>query len=211
MSSVPGLDAAGTIEGPVAHETHWAAYDAAGIQRLLAVEDRHFWFRARNLIIAALVGDPIHRLPDGFRILEVGCGSGNVLRVLKRAAAGRGGVEGLEVSGPASEVARERTRLSVTNGHLADLRTPEPYDIIAAFDVLEHISDEAGALSQMRRGSGLVGVSFSPSRASEAVAPCSMPSSRSSPWSTRWHTRDCDASPSSFDAGGNCPSARPLP
>jgi SAM-dependent methyltransferase len=150
MSSIPDLDAPGTTEGPAAHETHWAAYDAAGIQRLLAVEDRHFWFRARNRIIAALVSDPIKSLPDGFRVLEVGCGSGNVLRVLKRAAAGRGSVEGLEVSGPASDAARKRTGLTVTNGHLADLRSPEPFDVIAAFDVLEHISDEAGVLSQMR-------------------------------------------------------------
>lgn len=150
MGSMPGLDAPETIDSPVASETHWAAYDAAGIQRLLAVEDRHFWFRARNLIIAALVGDPIESLPNGFRILEVGCGSGNVLRVLKRAAAGRGSVEGLEVSGPASEAARKRTGLTVTNGHLADLPTTESYDIIAAFDVLEHISDEAGVLQQMR-------------------------------------------------------------
>ena len=35
-------------------ESHWSAFDADGIQRLLAAEDRHFWFRARNEIIAAL-------------------------------------------------------------------------------------------------------------------------------------------------------------
>jgi 2-polyprenyl-3-methyl-5-hydroxy-6-metoxy-1,4-benzoquinol methylase len=150
MTSAPEPRVAEATGVHEAHETHWAAYDAAGIQRLLAVEDRHFWFRARNHIIAALVDDPINSLPDGFRVLEVGCGSGNVLRVLKRAAGGRGRVEGLEVSGPASEVARQRTGLTVTNGKVADLRSPDPYDIIAAFDVLEHISDEAAVLSQMR-------------------------------------------------------------
>jgi 2-polyprenyl-3-methyl-5-hydroxy-6-metoxy-1,4-benzoquinol methylase len=131
-------------------ESHWAAYDAAGIQTLLAVEDRHFWFRARNQIIRALVTPPIQRLADGFRILEVGCGSGNVLRVLKTSAAGRGWVEGLEVSVPAASVARERTGLTITNGHLADLARSEPYDIIAAFDVLEHIWDDIGVVREMR-------------------------------------------------------------
>ena len=131
-------------------ESHWAAYDAAGIQTLLAVEDRHFWFRARNQIIRSLVSPPIQELAPGFRILEVGCGSGNVLRVLKSSAAGRGWVEGLEVSAAAAEVAHQRTGLTITNGHLADLAAPEPYDIIAAFDVLEHIRDDAGVLSQMR-------------------------------------------------------------
>ena len=147
MRSGPELALPEQVE---ANEGHWAAYDAAGIDRLLAVEDRHFWFRARNQIIAALIQTPIHALPDGFRILEVGCGSGNVLRVLKAVAAGRGSVEGLEVSEPAAAAARARTGLPITNGHLADLHAPESYDIIAAFDVLEHIRDEHAALSEMR-------------------------------------------------------------
>jgi SAM-dependent methyltransferase len=143
MSSQPELHEAHA-------ESHWAAYDAAGIQRLLEVEDRHFWFRARNQIIRALVDPPIQSLPDGLRILEVGCGSGNVLRVLKRSAAGRGRLEGLELSGPAAEAARARTGLHVTEGYLADLAPSEPFDVVAAFDVLEHISDEAGVLREMR-------------------------------------------------------------
>lgn len=147
MSSAPELRSADRIDG---NESHWAAYDAAGIQLLLEVEDRHFWFRARNEIIAGLVVDPIRHLPSGFRILEVGCGSGNVLRTLHRLGAGRGHVEGVEVSAAACEVARDRTGLVVTNGHLADMPTLEPYDIIAAFDVLEHIADEAAVLGQMR-------------------------------------------------------------
>jgi 2-polyprenyl-3-methyl-5-hydroxy-6-metoxy-1,4-benzoquinol methylase len=147
MSSAPALRSADEISG---HESHWAAYDAAGIQLLLDVEDRHFWFRARNEIIAGLVDPPIRSLPNGFRVLEVGCGSGNVLRVLKRSVAGRGSVEGLEISGPAAEAARARTGLLVTEGYLADLAPSAPYDVVAAFDVLEHIRDEAAVLTEMR-------------------------------------------------------------
>jgi 2-polyprenyl-3-methyl-5-hydroxy-6-metoxy-1,4-benzoquinol methylase len=147
MHSGPELALPDQVE---TNEGHWAAYDAAGIDRLLAVEDRHFWFRARNQIIAALVRAPIRSLPEGFRILEVGCGSGNVLRVLKVVAADRGSVEGLEVSAPAAAAARTRTGLSVTNGYLADLDAPAPYDVIAAFDVLEHIKDEHAVLAEMR-------------------------------------------------------------
>lgn len=131
-------------------EGHWSAFDSAGIQRLLAAEDRHFWFRARNEIIAALAGALISNLPDGFRILEVGCGSGNVLRVLQRLTAGRGHVEGLELSEEAAATARVRTGLTVTNGYLSDLTTAAPFDLIAAFDVLEHIADELAVLREMR-------------------------------------------------------------
>jgi SAM-dependent methyltransferase len=131
-------------------ESHWSAFDAAGIVRLVAAEDRHFWFRARNQIIAALIGPSIEALPDGFRILEVGCGSGNVLRVLQRLGRNRGVVEALELSPEAAEVARARTGLTVTNGYLSDLDASASFDIIAAFDVLEHIADEEGVLQQVR-------------------------------------------------------------
>jgi SAM-dependent methyltransferase len=135
-------------------ESHWSAFDAAGIQRLIAAEDRHFWFRARNEIIAALAEAPIRSLPNNFSILEVGCGSGNVLRVLQRLASGRGDVEGLELSSQAADAARARTGLRVTNGYLADLDAAASFDIIAAFDVLEHITDEATVLAQMRERLG---------------------------------------------------------
>jgi 2-polyprenyl-3-methyl-5-hydroxy-6-metoxy-1,4-benzoquinol methylase len=144
MNSVPRGPERGGAEG------HWSAFDAAGIQRLLAAEDRHFWFRARNETIAALVRGPIRGLPDGFRILEVGCGSGNVLRILHRLAADRGQVEGLELSPEAAGVARARTGLTVTNGYLSDLDPHAKYALITAFDVLEHIADEAQMLAQMQ-------------------------------------------------------------
>jgi 2-polyprenyl-3-methyl-5-hydroxy-6-metoxy-1,4-benzoquinol methylase len=131
-------------------ESHWSAFDADGIRRLVAAEDQHFWFRARNEIIAALARRPIENLNDGFRILEVGCGSGNVLRVLQRLAAGRGSVAGLELSSEAAAVARARTGLLVTDGYLSDLDSTWAFDVIAAFDVLEHIADESGVLREMR-------------------------------------------------------------
>jgi len=49
---------------------------------LFASEDKHFWFRARNRIIAAIVNQIVRFFPMDCRVLEVGCGTGNVLRVL---------------------------------------------------------------------------------------------------------------------------------
>jgi 2-polyprenyl-3-methyl-5-hydroxy-6-metoxy-1,4-benzoquinol methylase len=144
------MNAASVSEEARHAESHWSAFDADGIQRLLAAEDRHFWFRARNKTIAALASQPIGDLRDGFRILEVGCGSGNVLRVLHDLAGSRGHVEGLELSAQAADVARARTGLLVTNGYVSDLDPDAKYDLIAAFDVLEHIADETGVLAQMR-------------------------------------------------------------
>ena len=63
-----------------------ATYDPVHFERLAAVEDRHFWFRARNRVIEALAAQIAATLPAGQRVLEVGpAGTGNVLRVLERA------------------------------------------------------------------------------------------------------------------------------
>jgi SAM-dependent methyltransferase len=147
---VNGLIPSRLMAGGRGVESHWSAFDADGIQRLVTAEDRHFWFRARNEIIAALARRPVQDLQDGFRILEVGCGSGNVLRVLQRLSDGRGVVEGLELSAEAAAVARARTGLAVTDGYLSDLDPSAAFDIVAAFDVLEHIADEAGVLGEIR-------------------------------------------------------------
>ena len=62
-----------------------AAFDPAFFSELARVEDRHFWFRARNRLIAGLVGRVVPELPAQYRVLEVGCGNGNVLRHVSQA------------------------------------------------------------------------------------------------------------------------------
>jgi hypothetical protein len=44
------------------------------VAELYAAEDRHFWFRARNLLIEAIVRQIVPNLTNGYRLLEVGCG-----------------------------------------------------------------------------------------------------------------------------------------
>ena len=63
---------------------------------LFAIEDRHFWFRARNRIISTLVKQITAALSPGYRVLEVGCGTGNVLCVLQQVCTG-GAVVGLDL------------------------------------------------------------------------------------------------------------------
>ena len=103
--SAPALRRARKVTGPRS--------TPAGIRRLLAAEDRHFWFRARNEIIAALAGHPIRTPRRRFSH------SRGRLRERQRAAgpsaiwprdAGR--VEGLELSARGRRGrARQRTGL----------------------------------------------------------------------------------------------------
>lgn len=68
----------------VRREAARSPYDAACFSRLAAVEDRHFWFRARSKAIAALVGALATDMPARCRVLEIGCGTGGVVRVLNQ-------------------------------------------------------------------------------------------------------------------------------
>jgi SAM-dependent methyltransferase len=87
-------------------------------------------------------------LPAGYRVLEVGCGTGNVLRVLERKCAG-GSVFGVELFGEGVEYARRRVNCPVTTGDIRDGHPGAPFDIIGMFDVLEHIEDDLTTLRQI--------------------------------------------------------------
>jgi ubiquinone/menaquinone biosynthesis C-methylase UbiE len=64
------------------------SYDPSYFSHLFEVEDHHFWFRARNRVITAAVARVKAHLAPGYRFLEVGCGTGNVLRALEQTCKG---------------------------------------------------------------------------------------------------------------------------
>ena len=82
-------------------------FDVASFRILEAIEDSHYWFRARNDVIAAAVRGVVAPLASGYHVLEVGCGTGNVLRVLEQTC-GRGHVFGLELFEEGAAIARQR-------------------------------------------------------------------------------------------------------
>src|SRR5262245_14287392 len=55
---------------------------------LAAVEENHFWFRARNRVISVLASAADSGLRPGYLALEIGCGNGNVLRHLESTCRG---------------------------------------------------------------------------------------------------------------------------
>lgn len=115
---------------------------------LAALEENNFWFRARNrLIIWALQ----HYAPAFRDFLEVGCGTGYVLQGVATAFPGahicgtEAQTEGLEFA--AARVPRA-TFLQMDARHMPFDRE---FDVIGAFDVIEHISEDEAVLAQMHR------------------------------------------------------------
>jgi len=124
-----------------------AGYDPAHFSELARLEAENFWFRARNLLIAWAIG----RYCRGARnLLEVGCGTGFVLAGIAAAfpsmslAGGESASEGLTFAAirvpGASFMQLDARRIPFS----------AEFDVVAAFDVIEHIEDDRAVLQQLR-------------------------------------------------------------
>ena len=112
-------------------------------QQMAELDDRHWWYRARRKILAELIRREV-RLPADARILEIGCGTGHNLQML----AGFGHVDGLELDEEAAALSEKRLGRKVMRSPLPELdQVPDNYDLIGAFDVIEHIDDDGAALA----------------------------------------------------------------
>jgi len=137
--------------------TH-ATYTAEQFAPLFAAEDRHFWFRSRNRCIAA----GLRSLPQFAAIrdvLEVGCGNGVVLAELQRLFPG-GKVIGMDLFEEGLKFARQRFHGTLIQGDVFQHTFAEPFDLIGAFDVIEHLDDDERILrrfwQQIRPGGHLM-------------------------------------------------------
>jgi len=87
-------------------------------------------------------------LGDAPRILDVGCGTGQLLPDLGRF----GAVTGVDVNARAVEYARDRGSADV---HLAAAESlpfaSGTFELVTCLDVLEHVGDDLRALTEMRR------------------------------------------------------------
>ena len=140
------------IEGHVAFAPDMArkseGFEAEYFARLADQEAGNFWFRSRNrLLIWALQ----HYFPKAETFLEIGCGTGFVLSGFKAA------FPDLVLSG--SEVFSEglgfaASRLPGVELFQMDARRipfKDEFDVVGAFDVLEHVKQDEEVLAQMHQ------------------------------------------------------------
>lgn len=116
-------------------------FDPEFFEQLASIESKHFWFRTRNHVIATLTEQITKKWSDGYRVLEIGCGTGNVLRALEQACP-RGRVLGMDLFAEGLAYARTRTSCPLVQANLEQPALGVKFDLIGAFDVVEHLSDD---------------------------------------------------------------------
>jgi len=120
-------------------------------EELATMGQRHWWYRARRLIVRVVLATYLPPNPDR-RVLEVGAGTGSVTTILSEF----GTVTAVEPHSGALEACRSAApSAEVFQGDIESLETlpavtRAPFDLVAAFDVIEHIQDDVDALRRLR-------------------------------------------------------------
>lgn len=126
--------------------TTQAGYDPEFYQTIARVEDTHFWFVARRkLLLKAL-----HRFfPDSKSFLEVGCGTGKNLSAISTETdiSELVGIESESASLP--HLQANIPQIPVHLGTVDEVNLNRSFDVVGAFDVIEHIAKDSDALAKI--------------------------------------------------------------
>lgn len=112
---------------------------------MLAAADAHWWYRGRRRILRAEL--EALDIPAGSRMLDAGCGAGEMLPLLARF----GTAVGVDPDARSVALAVAQTRHAVVGG-LPQLPFEDgEFDVAVCLDVLEHLHDDCAALAELRR------------------------------------------------------------
>jgi SAM-dependent methyltransferase len=119
--------------------------DAAEIDEMRRLEDDHWWFVGKRLLVASLLEHVLAR--TDLRVLDVGCGTGGILGHLRT----RARTFGVDRSPLALAYTRGRgvTHVACADGDRLPF-APGSFDVILMLDVLEHYRDEGALLTAVR-------------------------------------------------------------
>jgi SAM-dependent methyltransferase len=124
------------------------SYDPRYFEILFKAEEKHFWFSARNKVIRALVHKTLTGNGENCRILEVGCGTGNVLQQLEKGF-DKSEIYGMDLFLEGLRFARIRVNCPLIQADIAYPPFFALFDLVGVFDVLEHIKEDRKMLGQL--------------------------------------------------------------
>lgn len=113
-------------------------------------ERNHWWFQARLDILNEVIGNHLREpvAAETPKILNAGIATGATSIMLEK----HGEVTSLEYDSDCCEFVREELGIEVINASLTELPFADEYfDVICAFDVIEHIQDDRKAIAEIYR------------------------------------------------------------
>lgn len=123
---------------------HDKDYSAEGAANLAKIEDKHFWFYERSLVVLdALCRFSQRSKPKTF--VDLGCGTGYMMKRLEHIGIQ---VIGIDMHKGGLEIASKITNGLLICGTIENIHLTEPADAIGMFDVIEHIADDKAVLHQ---------------------------------------------------------------
>ncbi|RZW20487.1 MAG: class I SAM-dependent methyltransferase [Desulfobulbaceae bacterium] len=123
-------------------------FEATHFAALAPLEAINFWFRSRNELIIWALGK---YFPDVESFLEIGCGTGYVLSGLEHAYQDLR-LSGSEIFSTGLDFAKSRvSRCGLFQMDARNIPFEAEFDVIGAFDVLEHIAEDERVLAEMYR------------------------------------------------------------
>ena len=113
--------------------------------------DSYWWLAGKYVLVAGFLKKVLdkhcRKKGETLKILDVGCGPGNLFRNLSDV----GKVFGIDISLPALSLCQKKYS-NVINGKADELPVREcSFDVIILLDVLEHMADDAKAIKEIYR------------------------------------------------------------
>jgi SAM-dependent methyltransferase len=125
-------------------------------QQYYSIEREHWWFKARAEIIMQKAASVLGGVEKP-RILNIGAATGYSSQLLNKL----GEVISVEYDKDCFEFTRTLPGIELVNASITDLPFEnESFDLVCAFDVIEHVSDDSGAWREMRRVCKSKGIIF---------------------------------------------------
>ena len=121
--------------------------DSTYVQQYAKLEREHWWFIVRQKILLQFLRKNLPASTSSLTILNIGAAGGASSEWLKTL----GTVVSVE-NDPAFLGQLQRNGITVTAASVTDLPfAPGSFDLVCAFDVVEHVEDELRALGEMKR------------------------------------------------------------
>lgn len=116
-------------------------------KQLLEIERSHWWFRGRRAVLLAA----LQRTSSNARtVLDCGCGAGSNLDILK-AHYPTSAIHGIDIErGPLSVYRGVHSFAYQANAESLPFKSAT-FDVVSALDAIEHVEDDAQALSELHR------------------------------------------------------------